>query len=67
MDELPDNWEEQIEELYGSLDNDIDRLYDNLATAQKFNSVYVELILRELGKERGDQIIEEAISLVGEY
>lgn len=67
MDELPENWESQIEELYGSLDNDIERLYDNLETAQTFNKVYVEIILREFGKEKGEELINEAIELVGEY
>ena len=67
MNELPENWEKDIEELYGSLEEDIEKVYDRLDTAQKFNQVYVELLLRELGKERGEELIEEAISLVGDY
>lgn len=67
MDELPKNWEEDIEELYGSLENDIEKVYDRLDTAQRFNKIYVEIILREFGKEKGEQLIEEAIELVGDY
>ena len=61
MDELPDNWEESMEDLYAPLEEKVEELLErNHELTMQLNSLR-DNILNELGLEKGQKLVEKAI------
>ena len=61
MDDLPNEWEEKMEDLYAPIEDKIDELYErNHELTMQLNSLR-DNILSELGLERGQELIKKAI------